>query len=440
MNRRNRSALCLLLAAPATAFSFEAVDTIPYPSSAPLAPLQAAASQATAASSNFPAYPKDLARPITAWAEIGLMHDDNPFRLSDTANTGALLGSSSKSDTVLRYGGGIRAEQRVYGRQTIFLEARGDYYDYDRFDQMDHFAYALTGEWRWQLGNQLSGALGVNRVQRAADPAEVQRPVYESILTDRAYANGAYQFAPEWRLRGALEGDRATRERPGLSDIDTNAQTVRVGIDYFTALANYIGIEARNTKGDAPVNTIVDPAGQFVGNEYKEEELAVVASYGATSQIRVGGRIGHTNRTYSQLTDRDFSGTTWRALVEWLPGNKTILGFETYKAPQSIIDIAASHVVVRGTAFTASWAPTVKWVVTGRLFEEQREGVGTPESVLLGAPVRDDTVQGARVGLGWEPTRFAQLGVGYQWLKRTSNEVLRSYDDRIASINLQVRF
>ena len=137
---------------------------------------------------------------------------------------------------------------------------------------------------------------------------------------------------------------------------------------------------------------------------------------------------------------RTFDGTTWRATIEWLPGNKTILGLETYKAPQSVIDIAAAHVVVRGSAFAVSWAPTIKWVFTGRIFEERREGVGTPESVVLGVPVRDDTVRGLRLGAGWEIMRFAELGAGVEWGDRTSNEVLRDYDYVAAMINLRVRF
>src|SRR6185295_5235727 len=238
----------------------------------------------------------------------------------------------------------------------------------------------------------------------------------QEVVTNRAYANGGWAFATNWRVRAGVEGDESTRKRDLAPAVTTNTTGVLAGLDYVTPLANTFGIEGRWSRGDAPANEAFDPTGEFSSNQFRQEEVAAVVSYGATSQFRVGGRVGHTNRTFTQIQGSDFSGTTWRALVEWLPGNKTILGFETYKAPQSIIDITASHVVVRGTAFTASWAPTVKWVVTGRVFEEQREGVGTPESVLLGAPVRDDTVQGARVGLGWEPTRFAQLGVGYQWL------------------------
>jgi hypothetical protein len=207
-----------------------------------------------------------------------------------------------------------------------------------------------------------------------------------------------------------------------------------------TPLANTFGIEGRWSKGDAPANEAFDPTGQFSTNQYKEEEVAAVVSYGATSQVRVGGRVGHTNRTFSEIQGRDFSGTTWRALLEWLPGNKTILGFETYKFPESIIDVDASYVIREGSAFIASWAPTAKWVVSGRIFQERRQAIGTPEAVLAGIPTRDDTTQAWRLGVGWEPMRYCEVGVGVESGNRTSNFPLRGYEFTTVSANVRIRF
>src|ERR1043165_67884 len=66
MERRIRSALSLLLAAPATALAFDSVDLIPY----------------TTAGA-FPAYPADEVRPWALFGEFGVEYDNNPFRLSD---------------------------------------------------------------------------------------------------------------------------------------------------------------------------------------------------------------------------------------------------------------------------------------------------------------------------------------------------------------------
>ncbi|HEV7478503.1 MAG TPA: hypothetical protein VGO02_12290 [Burkholderiales bacterium] len=415
MSRRVRFALSLLVAVPATAFAFDSVDLIPYTTSGA-----------------FPAYPGDPLRPLSGFLEIGVEHDSNPFRLSDSL--------SPASDNVLRYGGGARYQGRVIGRQSILLEGRGDYYDYQKSDALDHFAYSLLGEWQWELGNQLSGAVGAGRVYRIADPAQIQREIRQDVTIDRAYADGGWLFATNWRLRAGVAADRSTRQRPGAAEVRADSQTARVGLDYVTPLANTFGIEARASKGDAPVSDTFDPNGEFTANDYREKEISAVVSYGATSQFRVGGRVGHTERTFTEVTGHDFSGTTWRALVEWLPGNKTILGFESYKYPTSIIDVDAAYVVRQGSAFTLSWAPLAKLVFSGRLFEERRQSIGTPEAILLGTPQRDDTAHGARVGVGWEPVRFCEVGFGVEAGKRTSTVVLRDYDYTTVSANLRIRF
>jgi len=294
----------MLLAVPATALAFDSVDLIPYTSSGA-----------------YPAYPGDDVRPLSGFVEAGMEHDSNPFRLSNSV--------SPQSDTIVRYGGGLRYAQRVAGRQRILLEGRGDYYNYSHAEVLDHFAYNLLGEWQWELGNSLAGAIGAGRVFRIADPSQVQRETREDVTIDRAYANGGWLFATNWRVRAGVELENSKRERPTAAPVRADTSGVRVGLDYVTPLANTFGVEARSSKGDAPVGDLVDPTGQFAGNDFTEDEVAAVVSYGATSSVRVGGRVGYTERKYTVIPGRDFSGTTWRALVEWLPGNKTILGFET---------------------------------------------------------------------------------------------------------------
>src|SRR5688572_12761295 len=58
MSRRMRSALSLLLVAPATAVAFDSVDLLPFPSTGA-----------------FPAYTADDLRPLSGFAEIGLQYD-----------------------------------------------------------------------------------------------------------------------------------------------------------------------------------------------------------------------------------------------------------------------------------------------------------------------------------------------------------------------------
>jgi hypothetical protein len=399
--------LALTTLAPAAALAFETVDTIPWPSSGA-----------------FPAYPGTTERPWGFFAQGGVMNDDNVLRLS----------SGERSDTILRWGVGARAEQLIAGRQRVLLEALGEYYDFNTFSELDHFAYGLRGEWLWELGNQLSGTLGYRRRKRLADIGEIQAPVKDMITEDRFSFAAAYRFAADWRLTGGAEWGNAEHSTRAIADAD--AVTLRGGIVYVTPLANRIGLEVRRTEGEAPVDeTLVGP-GAFAGNEFTETEYAATLAYALGTMLRVGARLGYTERTYSLVQGRDFNGTSGRATVDWLPGAKTILSFEIFREPSAVLDTDALHVVRSGFSFGPSWAPTARLVLSARFSHEEREFEGDP-TITLATPERDETLRFIRLGVGWEMTRNLQLSGAFDHGERDSNVTGRDYKFSAAVLNLR---
>lgn len=401
----------LLALTPAAALAFDAVDMLPFPSFG-----------------GFPAYPREVPGPTEIWAQAGVMRDDNVLRRS----------TGERSENIARYGAGVRHETRVYGRQSVLLEARGEYYDYDRFSSLDHFAYGALGEWRWELGNQLAGTLGYSRRHFQADISEQQAAVRDRITANRFYGTGGYRFAPDWRVRGGFE--YFDFSRPTRAVAETRGGSLTGGIDYVTPLLNAIGVELRSTYGDAPVSEEIDPLGVFVNNDFREREVAAVLAYNLGVQLRLRGRIGRTKRSYGELSGRDFDGTTWRASVEWRPGSEVNLAFETFKEPHSVIDIAAHHVVRRGVSFGPDWAPTAKLVFSARLVNERRVFEGDPRAELLGTPLLDETIRTLRFGVGWEPQRQWQLGTAIDRGERTSNRLDRDYRYTALMLNLRYTF
>jgi hypothetical protein len=401
----------LLLPSAAAALAFEAVDAIPYPSLG-----------------EFPAYPAEPRGPGRLFAQIGVERDDNVLREAVGADP----------ETITRLGLGASYEARVVGRQRVLLEARGDLFSYHRFSELDHFAYGVLGEWRWELGNQLSGTLGYGRRRYQTDLAELRAPVDDEITENRVYGTAGYRFMPDWRVRAGF--DVIDGERPAARDTEINSQSVAAGLDYVTPLGNALGVEVRSTEGDASVPELLDPAGVFANNDYEETEVALVATYNPGPQLRLGARLGRTERTYSEIPGRNFEGTTGRFDVAWRPGNKTILAFEAYRVPRSIIDVGASHVLVEGVAFGPSWAPTAKLVFTARLVNEAREYSGDPAAALDIAPLRDETVRALRLGAGWEATRRHHLGLAWEHGERSSNVLGRDFDYNTFMANLRYVF
>lgn len=408
MSPRWFRAVASLALAPAAAFAFETVDTLPYTSIG-----------------GFPeAYPPSAVYPTRLWGQVGIMYDSNPFRLADGVDARAALRRSGKDDAIVRLGGGIGHTQRVFGRQSVNLEARGEYRDYLRFNQLDHFAYGVLAEWLWELGNDWNGTLGYGRDSGLADPGEAQQVIRDEIVTDRVFGSANYRLGPSVRLRGGFDAGRAERsgDRP---DANTDSRTLRAGIDYVSPLINTIGVEWRETRGSAPVSPLADPTGVFEDNDYVDREIALVATYRLGEQLRFGGRVGKTRREYTELPVEEFEGTTYRLRADWLPSPKTGLRLDVYREPRTVLEIDATHVEVRGAAVGPRWAPTAKLVFSAQFVNERRVYQSTETTALL---ERDETLRIWRLGAGWEPQRHFKVGAGVDYGERTSNLLGRDYD------------
>lgn len=403
------SSIALLLA-PTLALAFETVDTMPW-----------------ASGGRFPAYAPDAIPPHEVFLESGLMHDSNILR----RNAGA------ESENVFRLGGGGRVDQRIYGRQALRLEGRGDFYLFDKFDSLNHFAYNGGATWLWELGNDFAGTIGYTRTRRLASLTEVQRAVKRMVTNDDFFANGAWRLGPSTRLRGGFAYGRGVRDTPGEDKVVFGTRTVVVGADYVTTLANAIGVEYRRTRGDAPISPTLDVNGTFANNDYEEREYALVAAYTSSATLHFNGRLGHTERTYTDLPN-NFSGTTYRGGVEWLPGAKTIIALEAYKEPRAVIDIVASHVLTRGFAFGPAWAPTAKLAFSLRYVNEHRAFVAADANVAPAGTLLDETVRIGRLGIAWEPQRLLQVGLGLDRGNRESNTLGRNYNYTAAMANIRV--
>jgi Putative beta-barrel porin 2 len=413
MKLRCMPAAVLLALAPTTVLAvetFETVDSLPYPSAG-----------------RFPAWPADPARPWTIFAYGGAVYDSNPLRIP----------SGEESDTIARLGVGGRSLTRIVGRQRLLLEGYGEYNDYADLNEIDHAEYGVRADWLWEIGNQTDGVVGYRRSKRLADLGEFRSLRRTMVSEERAIADGGYRFSPNWRIFAGLEHGRTKRD---FDEIEWLNETSLTGsLTYRTPLANEIGGLVRATRGEARVEVPVD--GDIVSaiDDFDEIEVAATVSYALGTQLRLGGRVGHTERNYEALPSRDFDGPTYRASVDWLPTTKLIFTLEGFRLPQSLADVTATHVVRQGASFGVRWAPTFKLVFTMRFINEDREYAGDLGALALGIQ-REDTLRTWRFGAGWEPLRHLQLGVGLNVVERTSNVPTNEYDYEQVMLNARWTF
>lgn len=399
MLRHWHKAAWALLATPLCAFGFEAVDVL-----------------TPASNGVYPAYPSDVgAAPYAIWAQGGLMYDSNILRTTTGHN----------NEWVSRLGLGGRWDQRVVGRQALHLEGRVDGYVYDKFSALDNVAYAGLGEWRYEVGNDLAGAFSIGRRRYQANLAEIQRAVYDPITETHFSANGRYALGPTIGIRGAA--DYLEYSRPTHAFANLKTLTGLAAVEYRSALGNTLGVELQQAHGDAPVDQVIDPLRLFVNNDFHQRDVGVVGGFNVLPTMRVGGRVGRTERTYSVLPGRNFNGPTWAVLAQWFPTAKTLLAFDTAKTISSVIDIGASHVVVKGWGFGPGWAPTAKLNFQARFFRQHQVFEGDPSAQLRITRQREEIVRGYRLGAYWDYDRRISYQFSVEHGERESNTLGRNY-------------
>ena len=403
----------VLLLTPLAAFAqnFDAVDTL-FPSSA----------------GQFLAYPTEPILPYELWAQFGMDYDTNILR-QPTNDNHELLSRASV---------GGRWDGRIAGRQGLHVAGRLDGYLYHRFSELDNVGYSALGEWRWELGNSLAGAAGASSRRWQASLSEIQRAAYDPITENRLYANGRWAIGPHLGLRGGV--DFVDYNRPERQPAELKTAGATAGIDWITNLGNMVGLEVRHTQGDAPVNQQLDPTGQFVNNDFSQTDVALVTTWFVSPNIRFAGNVGRTHRTYTDLTDREFNGPIWRAAVHWTPLAKAYLDFETSKTVSSIIDVGATHVVVRTISFGPGWALTAKTNLSARFIHQKLDYAGDPSAAAGTTGLRSDEVRTFRLGLYWEYTRHVHVTTAWDHGTRDSNEIGRDFRYNAYMANIRYVF
>lgn len=403
----------VLLLSPLAAFAqqFDAVDTL-LPSS----------------SGQYYAYPPEPLPLHELWASFGMDYDTNILRRTTGDN----------SEVVSRASVGARWDGRVVGRQGLHLVGRVDGYVYNKFSDLDNVGYSALGEWRWEAGNDLAGAVGASSRRWQASLSEIQRAQYDPITENRVYANGRWAVGPHLGLRGGV--DYAGYHRPSRDLSNTQTVMGTAGVDWITDLGNMIGLEVRQSHGNAPVNPLVDPNGVLGNNDFQQTDVAIVGTWLISPTLRFAGNYGHSHRTYTQLSDRDFNGPTYRAALHWAPLAKVYLDFDASKHVSSIIDVGASHVVVRSVSFGPGWALTAKTNLTARFINQHLNYAADATSVLTGEPLREEIVRAFRLGSYWEYTRQVHITAAWENGERESNQLGRNYRFNAYMANLRFIF
>ena len=344
-----------------------------------------------------------------------IQRDSNIFRLSDAANTQALLGRPERSDTAAITTIGIKLN-KPYSLQRFELEASADKYNYQRFSNLNFTALNYAAAWRWSVTPAFHGNLTTDRREYTDNTADVQSLGRVNRRTDRnSLLDAEYELGARWRVIAGLFERTSSNSEAFTFEPDSKVRGTEVGARYVFREGDSLAYRFRNGRGDytdafLPLVT---------SRDFKDREHEASLEWQAAPKTTVQAKLAHLERDHDGQLARDFSGYQGQISANWQATAKTSLAGGLIKELGSYQTGTDSYYDGYRVFIAPSYKPTEKTAVRLRYDHGVRSYKGAlPGFVPSG---RRDTTNLASLGFEYQPLRSLTLTAALQTDRRSSN-------------------
>lgn len=366
------------------------------------------------------------------YASEDIQRDSNPFRLSDSANTQAVIGTASRSDTIAVTTLGFKINKPV-GLQRFEFDANVEDHRYKRFTSLDFTGVNYAAAWRWSFTPALHGSLTSDRRVYVDNTADLQNFGQLNRRTARSTLFDAeYEVDGAWRALGGVFERVSTSSQPTFAG-DSKVRGLEVGARRVFSSGTSLAYRFRNGSGDYSDLRSAVPVGGF-----KDREHEVRLDWAPSGKTTVLARLARFDRAHDNVSARDFSGVVGQLDVNWAVTGKTSV---TWGAARELgsYQVAESSYYQGYRFFVApTWRATEKIAVRLRYDHGVRDFRGPLPGVV--AIDRQDTIRLASLALEWQAARALKLVGSVQRDKRTSSAPGFDYVSNSVGVLAQLSF
>lgn len=343
-------------------------------------------------------------------------HDSNVFRLSDSANTQALLGRPERDDNVAVTTAGFKIN-KPWGLQRFEFDANIEDHRYDRFSYLDFTAVNYAAAWRWSFTPALHGNLTSDRREYVDTYADVQGTGQINRLTTRSTIFDAeYELDGVWRLVGGLFERTNSNSQPNTFEADSKVRGAEAGVRYVYPSGTSMAYRFRGGKGEYP-GRFLSPV--FAG-DFTDREHEFRFDWAPSAKTTLRAKVAHFDRENEGLPARDFSGVTGQLDVAWAITPKTSLAGGVVRQLGSYQTTTASYYEGWRVFVAPTWKPSEKTAVRLRYDHGARDFKGPLPGFADSG--RRDTTNLLSLGVEWQALRALKLSATVQTDRRKSNE------------------
>lgn len=375
--------------------------------------------------------------PIHPYISYNVMWDSNIFRLSGKEAAQSLLGSTDTATTMNRLDVGIDGDIPI-SRQHFITQFNLNRSRFDRFSFLNYTGHDVLLKWNWQVGDLWSGDLGYTDEKALASYVQFQRPIQNLAMLSNRFLDADYALYPHWHLRGGVYRREIAYSADTQHTNNVTIDVAKAGLRFVSRANNTMGLQLKAIDGTYPNRQVV--ATSVVDNSYHQLELTAETYWRYSGNTYIRGAAGYVNRTYPQLSVRNFHGLVGHADVHWDTGGPLAWVFSVWHRVGAYQNLISSYVVADGGSIDPTWTVTPKLATTGELLYETLSYQGEPGFLLNQQALREDTLRGVKIGLSYTPFQRVTLGADYQWQYRTSNYATYDYRDNMITARLRINF
>ncbi|MGZ5692079.1 MAG: XrtB/PEP-CTERM-associated polysaccharide biosynthesis outer membrane protein EpsL [Burkholderiales bacterium] len=359
-----------------------------------------------------------------------LTYDSNLFRLSESADPQATLGTTTKSDQISVSTLLLRLDKSL-SQQRFQLDVSETVYRYKNFSFLDFEAFEYRGAWLWHLTPRISGTLGADRRQALVPFGDVKTAQQDLRTADREYLTLDAQLTGGWHaLAGASHFQQKDSQVAISPEQSYDAVSSEAGIKYLASPGSAIAVIQRYVKGT--YKNSFDPATLF-DDGFHDNQSEIVADWAATGKSALRGRLTWIDRHHDNFAQRNYDGLAGEISWLWSPTAKSRFNLLGRRDITTWWDQLSSYRV--SDLASASWT----WQLASHTallvqFDHVHRDYRGPVVVPTG-PLRVDNERAAQIGLSWTPRRSLLLKAGVQNYSRSSNIPGNDYDGHIANIS-----
>lgn len=384
-----------------------------------------------------PSHAEDNEDTFTSYVRGLYGYDSNLFCLQNDQEANAVLGTTDTSESFYTLAAGMDMNLRV-SRQVIRAHAEYNQTWFNQYRLLDYDGRDAYLKWDWLVGRVATGDVGIAETRTQASYTNVKKPVSNLIRTRQRFFHAAIKLDNPWLVKFGAESVDTDNNASVQQALDATVDSVNAGVQYTSSKGSTVELISRRSDGQYPNRQLVGLTP--IDNDYLQWDHGVAVAWAPSGKTQVSGRLNYTQRDYTEVPQRDFSGLTGLLAMDWMVTGKTTLRASLHRDIGALENDTASYTLNQGVAFGADWKPTAKLLFNAQLRHDDISYAGDPGFVLSTAPAREDRLTTVQAGMQYSVLRNTMLGLVLKRGVRDSSEAFSSYGYNSALVNLRSEF